>query len=250
MFDMTPMDFLINEEEKNCAGIYCIENLINNKVYIGSTNNFKTRHSNHVKDLRTGKHHSYKLQSSFDKYGIQSFVFKKVEIIVNPDERLKKEQIYLDETKCYLENGYNVCKKAKSRYDIKSRPETIEKLRIANTGKKHTEESKLKMSESQKNRKRKPLSETTKKKISDAQKGEKCKNFGKKRNDDFRKKTKDGMSHHCKIILQYDLDNNFIREFIGSGDAAKLTNSCDSHILKCTRGERKTHNNFIWKEKK
>jgi hypothetical protein len=55
----TPL-FLINK------GVYKITNIVNNKIYIGSTGSkggFKKRWSYHLQDLRKDKHHSIHLQA-------------------------------------------------------------------------------------------------------------------------------------------------------------------------------------------
>lgn len=53
--------------------IYCIENTVIGKCYIGqTTQTFKRRKSAHLFDLRSGKHNN-KLQSDWDEYGQESF---------------------------------------------------------------------------------------------------------------------------------------------------------------------------------
>jgi group I intron endonuclease len=55
--------------------VYRILNKINNKVYIGSTNNYLVRKHEHFNSLRLGKHHNTKLQSDYNKFGRDQFVF-------------------------------------------------------------------------------------------------------------------------------------------------------------------------------
>jgi len=52
-----------------------------------------------------------------------------------------------------------------------------------------------------------------------------------------------------KSVLQYDLNNNFIKEYNSAKEASKSVNIAIQHITACCRGERKkTHNNkFIYK---
>jgi len=92
--------------EKIC-GIYKIENLVNGKVYIGSSINIKERWRRHKKDLRKNKHHSIYLQRSWDKYGEVNFKFEVVELLINKEELLEKEQLYIDKYDSY-NNGYNI----------------------------------------------------------------------------------------------------------------------------------------------
>ena len=50
-------------KEKIC-GIYCIENIINHKKYIGQSQNVFRRMYNHKNLLRNNKHHNSYLQNS------------------------------------------------------------------------------------------------------------------------------------------------------------------------------------------
>ena len=62
-------------------GIYMIKNLINNKVYIGSTErSFKVRWKKHVRMLDSNKHHNKHLQNSWNKYLKENFEFSILEI--------------------------------------------------------------------------------------------------------------------------------------------------------------------------
>jgi group I intron endonuclease len=62
-------------------GVYTITNLINGKMYVGSTNHsFYERWRQHKKALKNGKHHSGKLQNSVNKYGLENFKFEVLEI--------------------------------------------------------------------------------------------------------------------------------------------------------------------------
>lgn len=58
------------------CGIYYIKNVINNKIYIGSSNNISHRIGMHKSLLRRGKHHSVRLQNSFNKHGEKAFEFE------------------------------------------------------------------------------------------------------------------------------------------------------------------------------
>ncbi len=57
------------------AGVYAIFSNINNRVYIGSSNNLYVRMKQHLFELRHKKHHSYRLQEDFDKFGEENFTF-------------------------------------------------------------------------------------------------------------------------------------------------------------------------------
>lgn len=50
-------------------------------------------------------------------------------------------------------------------------------------------------------------------------------------------------------ILQYDLDNNFIKEYKSATEAARLLNLKNTPITNCLKGRSKTSYGFIWKYK-
>ena len=63
-------------KEKIC-GVYKIENSVNGKYYIGSSNNIYRRWKEHIKLLNKNNHHSPHLQFAWNKYGekILSFLY-------------------------------------------------------------------------------------------------------------------------------------------------------------------------------
>jgi group I intron endonuclease len=64
---------------KNISGVYIIQNLVTNKNYIGATTDLYNRLCNHKWKLRVGIHHNTHLQSSFNKYGEDNFIFETLE---------------------------------------------------------------------------------------------------------------------------------------------------------------------------
>lgn len=120
------------------SGIYQIRNTIDNKRYIGSAVDFKTRWQRHKRDLRRGKHHSILLQRAWDKYSEEKFAFEILENTKNSVKQLiKSEQRYFD----IHHPEYNICKIAGQCSE-----KTKLKIGKANTGHKHTSKAKEKMS--------------------------------------------------------------------------------------------------------
>lgn len=97
-------------------GIYKITNLINNKVYIGSTRvSFRDRWSKHKSKLRKNDHHSKHLQSAFNKYGEESFKFEVIKDMkgFEVSDILNAEEYYIEKYKSYYrEFGYNMTSSA------------------------------------------------------------------------------------------------------------------------------------------
>jgi len=98
-------------KEKIC-GIYKIENLVNGKVYIGSSIDIYRRWENHKSTLRGNRHHSFMLQRAWNKYKEKDFKFEIIKIFNGNIKELRLlEQHYMDLYKSYDFNyGYNVSK--------------------------------------------------------------------------------------------------------------------------------------------
>lgn len=112
--------------------IYLIKNLIDNKIYIGSTKNFTSRKYQHKSKLRKNKHSNIYLQRAFNKYGEENFEFIILDI-VESSNLLIKEQYYLDN----MNPDYNICKIAGTRTNVsfshtKEAKEKISKSLIGN----------------------------------------------------------------------------------------------------------------------
>jgi group I intron endonuclease len=152
------------------AGVYKIINLTNNRVYIGSSKEFKERWRAHEYALRTNKHSNKFLQSDFNKCGTDVFVFEVVEIVEGPKEtRLLKEEGYINQY--FGSNCYNLIRKT-SRTEgariFSKHPEiTRVKMSAAHKGKHLSEEHKEKIGKSNSGKIR---SAETKKKISETHK--------------------------------------------------------------------------------
>lgn len=152
------------KQEKIC-GIYCIKNIINNRKYIGQSVDIKKRHYEHLRQLRKNEHKNIILQTDFNKYLENSFIFSILEEI--PQEDLNEREIYWIKQYDTYRNGYNMTHGG----DINSMTyepikEKCRKKLIGNKnwlGKHHTEETKQLMSNQAKGRK---MSQESRKKLS------------------------------------------------------------------------------------
>jgi group I intron endonuclease len=77
--------------------IYKIINLVNDKFYVGSTNNKNERFRTHRNKLRRGVHHCAHLQASWNKYGEKKFVFCVVQNVPNEASLQAAEDVWLTE---------------------------------------------------------------------------------------------------------------------------------------------------------
>lgn len=111
------------------TGIYCIENSINNKKYIGQSVDIYDRWSHHRSDLNNGTHDNEYLQRSWDKYGSDNFNFYVLEFC-DIDK--------LDEREVYFIDFYQTLNRDKG-YNL---------ISGGSFGKKYSQETKDKMSKS------------------------------------------------------------------------------------------------------
>ena len=70
------------------AGIYWINNMINDDCYIGQSTNIEKRLRHHYSRLQCGKHESRLLQEAINQFGLENFTFEVLEIIENPTEAI------------------------------------------------------------------------------------------------------------------------------------------------------------------
>jgi group I intron endonuclease len=156
------------------SGIYKIRNLLDDKIYVGSSISIEQRWQQHKQQLRKNKHHSKYLQNAWNKYGAESFFIETIEdltfLITDSKETIKeklleREQYYIDTFK----PQYNGCPKAGSRLGSKASEETKAKMSASMKGKNtypRSEETKQKLREINLN-----MSDETKQKMSLAKLG-------------------------------------------------------------------------------
>jgi group I intron endonuclease len=116
--------------KKGNPTVYYIKNLINNKIYVGSSVNLIHRWFCHKQDLKQNKHANAFLQNAWNKYKEEDFEFGILEECAE-GLLIEREQYWMDFYKSYDRNkGYNLRPKAASMIGFH-----------------HSEESKKKMSE-------------------------------------------------------------------------------------------------------
>lgn len=127
--------------------ILCIKN---NKRYIGQTSNFKARVKNHKRELRENRHGNKYLQADYNKYGLSYFKFNILEYS-DDINFLKRETFYMN--KYGGTNSDNIYNVRGNFHDdnieyAKSKVKHCEGHFDLFRNHKHTDESKLKISNS------------------------------------------------------------------------------------------------------
>ena len=125
-----------NNSNKYLSGVYCITNIIDNRIYIGSTQCFKRRFTEHLKSLTDNTHNNPHLQKFVNKYGIDNIKFEILEI-VEIENLLSKEQYYLNNF-INFSTDFNICKIAGTppNYNRQFTKEDIEYIaELYNSGK-------------------------------------------------------------------------------------------------------------------
>lgn len=236
----------------NC-GIYCIKNLINNKVYIGKTNDLQSRWKNHLFVLRANTHSNKHLQTAFNKYGESNFEF----IVLlsfnyfNNDELNQLEIQYIEQYKSYINTfGYNKT--------------------LGGDGRSHTQESKQLIKEQhsipilQYDLQMNFIKEWSSMREAANELGiyesgiNACVNGKSKFSRGFIWKRKENPIEYVQKpkkvymgkpfqVSQYTLEGLLIKTWISISEASKQTKTSKSSIIRCCKNKQKTANNFIWK---
>lgn len=118
--------------------IYAIVNILDDKLYVGQAVDKNKRWKNHRIALQHNKHSNRYLQSAYNKYGKDAFIYVVLELVPWHHLLTDREQYWMDRLNvCNREVGYNLEPTAASAFGFK-----------------HSEETKLKWSEQRKGQKR------------------------------------------------------------------------------------------------
>ncbi len=214
------------------TGVYTITNLVNGKIYVGSTmDSFKRRCYNHYSSLSRGIHKNKHLQSSYNKYGKDNLLFEILEICELP-YCLSQEQYWINMLNvCNPKYGYNNASVTGTSFGVRRTLEQKNKMSLLRKekypdgapwikGRKNSKQQLINISNGLKNYFKENINAT-----------------------DILKKLL------SKPVLKFDLDNNFIEEYYSCTYAAKMNNTYRSSIISCCKGNSKTSGGFKWKYK-
>lgn len=216
------------------SGIYTITNIINNKIYVGSSCTLNRRLTIHKRTLRQNKHHNIHLQRAYNKYGKEFFKFELLEYC--EESLLPYIEYYWINTLNTLnfEYGYNIaipgvvntsnCYKKVDQYDLNGN--FIKSWKnIANI------EKTLNIDASS-------IVKICKRKLNHLKgftfryKGESLGQIKKYRG---------------KIVNQYTLEGKFIKQWNSTAEVGRNFNCDPSSIARCCTKISNSSFNYIWK---
>jgi len=207
--------------------VYKLTNKQNGKIYIGITNQgVATRWCKHCSDARSNS--PFPLHNAIRKYGKENFQIEIIEVIKNKDYDYLKERecFWIKEFDSYNRKlGYNLTLGGDGTF-----------------GRFHSEKTKEKIREKAKGRK---LSEITKQLLSNIHKN---RVYSKK---ELQIRSQNGINTRKKV-LQYTLNNIFIKEYKSISEAALKIGINRRNISSCLSNNKpnhKTSGGFIWKYK-
>ena len=195
--------------------IYCIENLINGKKYIGQTKrNVKTRWTEHInKKSRCW----WYLGRAIQKHGVKNFKFSILVYCLNIDMNYYEHK-YIEEYKSFGEGGYNLT--SGGDFDCIQSEESRKKNSDSKLGEKNPMFGKT-------------HDENARNRIGAAQLGIN--------------------NSHARKVIQMDLKGVFIKQFDSIADAKRMLNIPSAKIFSCCQnpktptGRLKTSCGFTWK---
>lgn len=273
------------EYQKRNVGIYLLTNIINNKIYVGKSQNLSRRTSDYRFVNKKWFGWNSLIVKAIKKYGWENFKVDILESFTELDDKrlLDKEADWIMKlNSTNREIGYNLCVRSTSRFGFKMSQETRKKIsrslkeHYKNNpnplrGRARTQEVKDKISKHHKENKisvgeKNPIfgikrSNETKQKISQTRieknigAGDRNPFWGKKHTEETRQKMREGSKNKTnetlrKPVLQIDKDSGeVIREWVSSAEVGRVLGLHSSNISGVCRGKMKTYKGFVWRFK-
>lgn len=219
--------------------IYCITNLINQKKYVGQTNDLKRRWWQH-NYLRRDKRNMY-IDKAISKYGNKNFKYEILGETSSQEKADELERYYIKELKTMKPSGYNILKGGRKQHSAwNSKTLVVYDLQANFIG----EYENSSYFESL-------FPEYLASGIRDC-----CTGKAKRYKDKIFKYKEDNIkvepyintkgSDKRKEVHQFDYEGNLIATYISVTEASKLTNTSRTSIIECCKGNYKQSNGYVW----
>ena len=225
---------------KVITGIYCIENLVNHKKYIGQSKNISDRWRRHIYALNLGTHENDYLQKSWAKYGQGRFSFSVLEEC-GETQLDDKERYYIEKYDTInREYGYNL---KSGGQDVNSYTDEV-KNRIRKGVKASYDDPNRRMIQKE-NALKQWADPSIKQKIL----GENNGMYGRHHTEESKRKISEkkmgtvSWRRNTTPVLCVELGNTY-QDATAAGKELSLDGSC---ILKVCKGERHTCGGYHWK---
>lgn len=228
------------------CGIYKIQNLINNKIYIGQSIDIKTRWYKH----KCAKDDFY-IHKALRKYGINNFSFEIIEEC-KQEELNEKEKYYIQFYNSLAPNGYNMIEGGSNEAGL-SKSKSIKQFSLE--GKYITTYYSIMDAERKTGINNSNISACCQGKRITAG------NYQWRYEDDNllsihnlvlqeqvkQQKKQEKALRQKRIIIQLDINNNIVDKFKTCTEASKKTNIHCGNISSCLNGKRSTAGGFYWR---
>ena len=224
------------------SGIYCIENTINGKKYIGQSNNIYYRWRKHRSELNRNVHVNSHLQNSWNKYGQDNFKFYILEKCTL-DELNKKEIYYIDYYNTINDKyGYNM-KTGGQNCNVEYNDELKKKL--SDSVRASYENSDLRQRRSEATKQYWSIPKNKERIL-----GENNVMYGKKHSEESKRKMSEVKKSHHNESPRKNHTKVFCeelnKEYIDASTAGKELSLDSGGILKTCRGEHHTCGGYHW----
>ena len=107
---------IINDNEYTGSAVYQIKNITNNKIYIGSSTNYKTRINTHIIDLKAGRHTNKLLQEDYNNNNdFEISILRKYKHKIK-NELFSREHDYIKRAQAEGQELYNITEMKNNYY--------------------------------------------------------------------------------------------------------------------------------------